>query len=325
MVDIKTPVMLITGSLGSGKTTLLRHILDMAAISPEIARDRLPGLALQDRTGGRPPGGPDSQLRIAVLMNEFGELAIDSRVIGGRNIDIIELSGGCVCCSMTGEFEAAVREIIETIGPDFIVVEATGVAESDALVFEVEDNLPEVRLDSVICIVDAYLGVKHPYVGYTSRTQIASADIILINKADLVTQAEAEAVEALTREHNDHAVFLRTVNCGVDPDLLFGQGPRHKARPFSFQSEIEFDSISWTSERVLDRTKFDELVSELPVQLIRAKGFVRFAEGGRLFNYVAGRVDFEEFDVAGTELVFIGADLKRVFPEIENRLDDCRV
>ena len=156
-------------------------------------------------------------------MNEFGELAIDSRVISGKNIDIIELLGGCVCCSMTGEFEAAVREIIETIGPDFIVVEATGVAESDALVFEVEDNLPQVRLDSVVCIVDAYLGIKYPHIGYTSRTQIASADIILINKVDLVRPAEAETVEAQVRKYNDRAVLLRTVNCSVDTNLLFGQ------------------------------------------------------------------------------------------------------
>jgi len=77
--------MLITGSLGSGKTTLLRRILDSA------------------------------HFRIAVLMNEFGELAVDSRVISGKNIDIIELIDGCVCCSMTGEFEAAIGEIIETI------------------------------------------------------------------------------------------------------------------------------------------------------------------------------------------------------------------
>lgn len=191
----KTPIMLITGSLGSGKTTLLRRILDFAPF------------------------------RIAVLMNEFGELAIDSRVIEGKNVDIIELAGGCVCCSMTGEFEAAVREIIEVIGPDFIVVEATGVAESDALVFEVEDNLPEVRLDSVVCIVDAYLGVRHPHVGYVSRTHIESAEIILINKADLVTPAEAETVETQVRKHNDRAAMLRTVNCCVDTNLLFVRAP----------------------------------------------------------------------------------------------------
>ena len=254
--------MLITGGIGSGKTTLLRRILESAPF------------------------------RIAVLMNEFGELAIDSRVIGGKNVDIIELAGGCVCCSMTGEFEAAVREIIEVIGPDFIVVEATGVAESDALVYEVEDSLPEVRLDSVVCIVDMYLGTRHPSVGYTSRTQIASADIILTNKADLVTPAEAQTVETQVRKYS-RAVILRTVNCGVDTNLLFGQTYGHSAisplqppapgkrpRRLVSHSGEKFDSFTWTSEKPLKSAKFNALVCGLPSELIRAKGFVRFEEQG---------------------------------------------
>ena len=339
----KTPIMLITGSLGSGKTTLLRRIIDSASsLNAAIlqagnlaAAPSGPAATLQ---AGKSAGG-STAFRIAVLMNEFGEMAVDSRVISGKNIDIIELLGGCVCCSMTGEFEAAVREIIETIGPDFIVVEATGVAESDALVFEVEDNLPQVRLDSVICIVDAYLGIKYPHVGYTSRTQIASADIILINKVDLVRPAEEETVEVQVRKYNHRAVLLRTVNCGVDTNLLFGQtsrawepGPpaRFATQTFgrgrsSISTARQPHSFTWTTEKTLDSAKFDGLVRELPEDLIRAKGFVRFEDGGRLFNYVAGRADFEEFNVERTELVFIGHNLDRLRPEIENRLHDCEV
>jgi len=289
----KTPIMLITGSLGSGKTTLLRRILDSAPF------------------------------RIAVLMNEFGELAIDSRVIEGKNVDIIELAGGCVCCSMTGEFEAAVREIIEVIGPDFIVVEATGVAESDALVFEVEDNLPEVRLDSVVCIVDAYLGIRHPHVGYVSRTHIASAEIILINKADLVTAAEAETVETQVRKYNDRAAMLRTVNCGADTNLLFARAPGERPRRLVSPSGEKFSSFTWTSDKTLESAKFEGLIRELPMELIRAKGFIRFEDGGRLFNYVAGRADFEEFNVDRTELVFIGRNLDIRRPEIDGKLREC--
>ncbi len=340
----KTPIMLITGSLGSGKTTLLMRIIDSASsLSAAIlqagnlaAAPSGPAAILQaDKSAAAPsgPAGGSTAFRIAVLMNEFGELAVDSRVISGKNIDIIELLGGCVCCSMTGEFEAAVREIIETIGPDFIVVEATGVAESDALVFEVEDNLPQVRLDSVVCILDAYLGIKYTHVGYTSRTQIASADIILINKVDLVAPAEAETVEAQVRKYNERAVLLRTVNCGVDTNLLLGQTSRRSALSLLPPPKAAAilaavpppHSFAWTTEKTLDSVKFDGLVRELPDELIRAKGFVRFEDGGRLFNYVAGRADFEEFNVERTELVFIGHDLDRLRPEIENRLHDCEV
>ncbi len=305
----KTPIVLITGGLGSGKTTLLRHILESAAF------------------------------RIAVLMNEFGELAIDSRIISGKNIDIVELLGGCVCCSMTGELEAAVREIIETYGPDFIVVEATGVAESDALVFEIDDNIPEVRLDCVVCIVDAYLGTRHPHVGYTSRTHIASADIILINKTDLVTSAEVEILEAQVRNFNERAAILGTVNCGVDTNLLFGHATIQPPRPVSPHADErhssalatgksappveKLHSFVWTTDKSLKSAKFDELIEDFPLELIRAKGFVRFEDGGRLFNYVVGRADFEEFNADITELVFIGRNLDRLRLEIEERLKDC--
>ena len=112
---MNTPMILISGALGSGKTTLLRCLVEQA-----------------DR-------------KIAILMNEFGEVAIDSRVIQGKHIQMTELAGGCVCCSLMGEFEAAVREIVETVHPELIVVETTGVAEPDAVIFDVEDSLPDIR------------------------------------------------------------------------------------------------------------------------------------------------------------------------------------
>lgn len=291
----KTPILLITGSLGSGKTTLVRQILKKAVH------------------------------RIAVLMNEFGEIAIDSKIIKGANIDIIELAGGCVCCSMTGEFEAAVREIIENIRPDFIIVEATGVAESDALVYEVEDNLPEVRLDGVVCIVDAYLSIRHPSVGYTARTQIASSDIILINKVDLVTTDEMGIVEAQVRKYNDRAIITGTVGCGVEPGLLFGLDSTSRPRRPGLSSQVEFQPFTWSTGKTLDSEKFEDLVHDLPEQVFRAKGFVRVQDGSRLFNYVAGRVDFEDFDANETELVFIGPDLDLVREEIARRLKECEV
>jgi G3E family GTPase len=120
----RTPITLITGSLGSGKTTLLKRIIQAS--------------------GGK----------LAVLINEFGEIGIDGRIIRGENTRVIELAGGCVCCELAGEFVAAVGELLEKYQPDMIVLEATGVAEADALVYEVEDDLPQVRLDCVLCVGD---------------------------------------------------------------------------------------------------------------------------------------------------------------------------
>jgi len=83
-------------------------------------------------------------------MNEFGEIAIDAKILQGKkNVQMADLGGGCVC-SLLGEFEAAVDEIIATVNPDHIVVETTGVAEPDALVFDIQESLPQVRLDGVV-------------------------------------------------------------------------------------------------------------------------------------------------------------------------------
>ena len=131
---MRTPITLITGPLGSGKTTLIRHILDQAK-------------ADQAKAG------------LAVIVNEFGEVAIDTEVVQGKNVRIAELAGGCVCCSLIGEFEAAVGEIVQTVAPQAIVVETTGVAEPEALVFDVAEALPESSKSSISAVISSD-GVK---------------------------------------------------------------------------------------------------------------------------------------------------------------------
>jgi G3E family GTPase len=279
---LRIPISLITGSLGSGKTTLLRHIL---AVSGQ---------------------------RLAVLMNEFGEIAVDSRVLPGENLRIIELAGGCVCCELSGEFEAAVNEILERFQPERIVVEATGVAEADALASEVQDNIPQVRLDGVIHIVDAYASREHPGIGYAARSQIQQADIILINKCDLVGRQSVADAELRLRENNGRARFLNTVRCEADPDLLFGHDAVHRAGTPRPKAGHPYQSFVFESDRVLDRGRFESAVAGLPPAVYRAKGFVRFAEGDCLFNYVAGRMDLDVFAADKTQLVFIGPEVKAV-------------
>src|SRR3989338_7690024 len=136
---MKTPITIITGYLGSGKTTLLLHILN------------------------------ETKDKLAILMNEFGEIGIDGKIIKGKNINMTELQGGCVCCSLTGEFEAAIKEIIKKVKPDAIGVETTGVAEPDAVVVDIQDNLPELRLDGVITVVDSDAIIKFPTIGHTGK------------------------------------------------------------------------------------------------------------------------------------------------------------
>jgi G3E family GTPase len=264
--------------------------------------------------------------RIAILMNEFGEIAIDSRIIEGKNVDIVELAGGCVCCSLTGEFEAAVNEIIDRVHPELIIVEATGVAESDALVFEMEDRLPNIRLDAVICIVDAYAAVKYPQVGYAARTQLAAADVLLINKTDLVGPQEIETVVAQVRKYNPRAAAIKTVRCGAPLDFILNPSIAKRIVPEPTPRSEEFESFAFTSSRMLSREKFEEFVLSLHNVVFRAKGFVRFSDGGScLFNYVAGRAEFEDFETETTQLVFIGPSSGSYHDFIEKRLHECEV
>ncbi len=289
----RTPISLITGALGSGKTTLLGRILGRTA------------------------------RRLAVLMNEFGEIAIDSRILPGENLRIIELAGGCVCCELAGEFEAAVDEIIERFQPELIVVEATGVAEADALAFEVQDNLPQVRLDSVINIVDAYASIEHPEIGYAARSQLQQADIILINKLDLVDREAAGIVASQVRRHNGRAHLVECVRCEVDPDTLFGIEIDRQDLPRTPHTGEHFQSFVFASGRVLARAKFEQVAATLPPGIYRAKGFVLLDDGAHLFNYVAGRMDMEAFNAEKTELVFIGPGAEAAREAVLAALKDC--
>ena len=291
----RTPITLITGPLGSGKTTLLRHILDTV------------------------PG------KLAILMNEFGEIAIDSKIIEGKNILIAELEGGCVCCSLIGEFEAAVNELIEKVDPERIVVETTGVAEPDALIFDIQESLPQVRLDGVVTVADADAMVKFPQLGHTTRMQIEDADTILLNKVDLVTPEELTRIRETLQKLNDLAPVLISRRCQVDPGLLFGIALEREVHPPEHVHQTEFESTSYVTEGLFDRSHFEDFAENMNKRVYRAKGFVRFPEGTCLFNFVAGRWELEPFQEEKTALVFIGEGLKSQESEILDELRKCLI
>lgn len=289
----RTPLTVITGPLGSGKTTLLRYLL------------------------------AETSEKIAILMNEFGEIAIDSKIIQGKNVQMAELGGGCVCCSLAGEFEAAVNEIIDTVNPPRIILETTGVAEPDALVFDIQQELANVRLDGVVTILDAQDLVQYPHLGHTARMQIEDADLILLNKVDLVSQADLKAIEEKLRKVNELAPVIHTQRCQVDTNLLFGIGKERTSKPPHHVHQPEFDSFSYRSQARFDRQEFEEVVDSLGGDVVRAKGFICFDEGSYLFNFVTGRWELEPFEQVSTELVFIGKRLRDRQAELVAQLKSC--
>ena len=298
-MNVRTPIALITGTLGSGKTTLVKRLI----------------------------AGADRKL--AVLMNEFGEIGIDSKIIKGEHTRIIELAGGCVCCELTGEFVAAVNELIDKYQPDLIVLEATGVAEADALVYEVEEELERARLDSVICIVDGYTSIRYPQVGYVGRVQLQQADIVLINKRDLITEEEIATVTAQIRRFNETAAVMATERCvGVEKLWVALANRPAGARPQAAASrqhteETELQSFTYSTTRGMNKAAFERWADSLPLQVYRAKGFVVLDSTGYLFNAVAGRWELEKFPVETGQLVFIGQRIKAEQDRIIEGLQQC--
>ena len=274
---MKIPVTVITGYLGAGKTTLLRNIAEGCG------------------------------LRLAIIMNEFGEIAIDSKVVEGKAVRVAELAGGCVCCSLSGEFGVAVAELIETAKPEWIVVETTGVAEPAALAYDIKENIEGIRLDSIVTVVDADAMARFPSLGHTGREQIELADMMILNKTDLVAPGELAEVKDAIKRLNPRAVIIESVRCDIDANILFGIGRKAPA-PEHKPHKTDFGHFSYSCDGISDHEGFVRFLGALPKGIYRSKGFIRTGKGRFLMDYVAGRYSLEDFKSERTELVFIGKD-----------------
>ena len=192
------PVTILTGFLGAGKTTLLNHIL-----------------------------ANQQGVKTAVLVNEFGEIGIDNDLIIATGEDMVELSNGCICCSINGELLEAVYRILDRPDPvDYLVVETTGLADPlpVAMTFLGSDLRDQTRLDSIITLVDAENFSDKILEGEVARAQVVYGDILLLNKCDLVSEQRLSEVEGQLRAIKTDARILRSVNGDVNLPLLLSVG-----------------------------------------------------------------------------------------------------
>lgn len=287
----KTPVTVITGFLGSGKTTLLRHLLK------------------------------HSNKKLAIVMNEFGEVGIDSKIIKGKNINIAELNGGCVCCSLSGEFEAAVKELIKKYQPEHIIVETTGVAEPDALAVDIQ-NMDLLRLDAVVCIVDAEAMLKYPNIGHTTQKQIEIADLILMNKMDLVDMKDRPSIEKKVKSINKEAEIIPVINCKIEPALVLGLEIEEKKIKKKKLHELEdYQSFVYKGKK-MDLDKAVQFITNFDVW--RIKGFLNTGKETHFINCVNGRCTMEKWaENINTTIVFIDKKLDKKI--IENSMEKCEI
>ncbi len=184
------PVTVLTGFLGAGKTTLLNHLLSQ-------------------------PHG----FRCAVIINEFGAISIDHRLVVGVDEEILELNNGCLCCRMRGDLIHSLEDLIKKQKRfDYVLIETTGLADPSPIVytFETSDLAENFQLDAVVTVVDARHFEKELADCPEPRAQVGFADLILLNKIDLVAPADLVRLEQTIRRLNPLAEILRTQNAQVD-------------------------------------------------------------------------------------------------------------
>lgn len=321
---------IITGFLGSGKTTLLKQVL---------AR------GMGDK-------------KVAVIVNEIGEIGIDGRAIECMNVEqMIELDNGCICCTVNYQFGMAVRSIVETVDPHLLVIETTGLANPYPLAEEIRNT--GLRLDAIITVVDAANVERASKEASVVADQIEAADFVVLNKTDLVTPRELRRAEKRVRRHNSRALMLETTYGALDAEVLFAtSASAHRERLDHAKahagecpdphcpdharggngngaSHLAADAISafsFESRTPLDRNRFEKLLRRLPPSVYRAKGMIHFEGEGwpSLFNYTCGRYDFDWCplplgDGFRSQGVFIGKQIEREQRGILGRLERCKV
>jgi G3E family GTPase len=266
------PVTVVGGYLGAGKTTLVNHVLRHAE--------------------GR---------RIVVMVNDFGDVSIDAALIAAREGDTLTLANGCVCCSIGGDLFAAFDCAIgRAERADAILIEASGVAEPDRIA-DFARAEPELGLDSIAVVVDGAAIetlAADRYVGRTVARQLAAADLLILNKTDLVAAADRERLRHALAAAAPRATLVETERAAIDLDLLLGAEPVSAfscATPATsaVDHEAMFARWSHTGPAFADETALRARLAELPSSIHRLKGFARLAreDATVLVQVVAGRVE----------------------------------
>ena len=299
------PVTVLTGYLGAGKTTLLNRILTH-----------------------------EHGKKVAVIVNEFGEVGIDNQLVIDADEEIFEMNNGCICCTVRGDLIRIISNLMRRRDKfDHLVIETTGLADPAPVIqtfFVDEDMQSQISLDAVVTVVDAKHIWQH-WEADEAQEQIAFADVILLNKTDLVLPEQLDELERRIRSMNALCKIYRTRNAELEMDALLG------VRAFDLKRALEIDpeflnetahehdetvgSVALVESGELDMQKLNDWLSYLlqtqGTDIFRMKGILNIAGEDRRFVFQGVHMLFDatrdrpwkKSETRKNELVFIGRNL----------------
>jgi G3E family GTPase len=319
----KIPVTILTGYLGAGKTTLLNRILT-----------------------------EKHQQKIAVIVNEYGEVGIDNQLVVDADEEILEMNNGCICCTVRGDLIRILRTLVYSMEQgkttfNRVLIETTGLADPApvAQTFFMDEMLSDkFEVDSIITVVDSKHVTNHLDGHDEAQEQIAFADVIILNKTDLVSNEDLNTLERRITAMNPAAKRIHAQNCNINLRDILG------IHTFDLNRKIEIDphfleehhhhhhddkvsSIAFREDKPLDLEKVDQwmgyLVREKGEDLLRYKGIlhIKGMEHRVVFQGLhmlfSGNPDrkWKENETKLSELVFIGKDLNK--EELEQQFKNC--
>jgi G3E family GTPase len=299
-IDQRPELIMITGFLGSGKTSFLKRFIEYQA-----GMNRF----------------------VAIIQNEIGEVGLDGKLLD-QEYAVTEMDEGCVCCSLVGNLKTAIKNILANFHPDYIILETTGLANP----YNLLDELPELsditRFNSVTTLVDGLNIIASLKKYKIAHEQIKSADVLILNKKDLLTKKKLHQVYTKIREINPNAPILPTSFGDINPGFLYeidqikstGKLSKlfHAEHCYTHKNDM-FSSVKIAFEKPVEKERFFRTLNILPKEIFRMKGIIEFedSKSPMLLQYVAGRYEISKYahpDSAERFIVAIGQNLQKNLP-----------